>query len=110
MLTEFGGIAFSADARAKTWGYIRRRRPAEFARLVRALLGRRPHRRLFGGFCYTQFTDTYQEANGLLYMDRTPKIPLEQIAAGGQGQDRAWGALLGEHLAAIRPQGTASRA
>jgi hypothetical protein len=25
------------------------------------------------GWCYTQFTDTYQEANGLLYMDRTFK-------------------------------------
>ena len=25
--------------------------------------------------------DTYQEANGLLYADRTPKFPLEAIAA-----------------------------
>ena len=25
---------------------------------------------LLAGFCYTQFTDTYQEANGLLYADR----------------------------------------
>jgi len=31
------------------------------------------------GFCYTQFTDTYQEANGLLRADRTPKLPLEVI-------------------------------
>ena len=40
------------------------------------------------GFCYTQFTDTYQEINGLLYADRTPKAPLEQIAlaTGGSGQ------------------------
>ena len=36
---------------------------------------------LFSGFCYTQFTDTYQEANGLLYADRTPKLPLEEIAS-----------------------------
>ena len=35
---------------------------------------------LLAGFCYTQFTDTYQEANGLLYADRTPKIPPEDIA------------------------------
>ena len=34
----------------------------------------------FAGFCYTQLTDTYQEANGLLYMDRTPKYALEEIA------------------------------
>ena len=37
------------------------------------------------GYCYTQLTDTYQEANGLLYMDRTPKIPLEEIALAIRG-------------------------
>jgi hypothetical protein len=31
-------------------------------------------------FCYTQFTGTFQEANGLLYADRTPKFPIDQIA------------------------------
>ena len=35
------------------------------------------HTALFSGFCYTQFADTFQEANGLLYADRTPKIPLD---------------------------------
>jgi hypothetical protein len=35
---------------------------------------------MFAGFCYTQLADTYQEANGLLFGDRTPKIPLEDIA------------------------------
>ena len=34
---------------------------------------------LFSGFCYTQFTDTYQEANGLLRANRTPKFPLVDI-------------------------------
>jgi hypothetical protein len=36
---------------------------------------------LFSGFCYTQFADTFQEANGLLCADRTPKLPLEEISA-----------------------------
>jgi hypothetical protein len=40
---------------------------------------------LFAGFCYTQFADTYQEANGLLEADRTPKIPLESIAEAVMG-------------------------
>ena len=40
---------------------------------------------VFAGFCYTQFADTYQEANGLLFADRTPKVPLEQIAAATSG-------------------------
>ena len=38
------------------------------------------------GFCYTQFADTFQEANGLLNADRTPKIPIEQIAAANNQQ------------------------
>jgi hypothetical protein len=36
---------------------------------------------MFSGFCYTQFADTFQEANGLLNADRTPKLPFEVIAA-----------------------------
>ena len=51
---------------------------------------------LFSGFCYTQFTDTYQEANGLLYMDRTPKFPLEQIAIATRGPDESSGVGSGE--------------
>jgi hypothetical protein len=40
---------------------------------------------VFAGFCYTQFTDTYQEANGLLYADRTPKFSIEAIHAATTG-------------------------
>jgi hypothetical protein len=36
---------------------------------------------LFRGFCYPQLTGVYPEANGLLYADRTPKMPLPRIAA-----------------------------
>ena len=36
---------------------------------------------MFSGFCYTQFADTFQEANGLLRADRTPKFPLQRMAA-----------------------------
>ncbi|MDP9397825.1 MAG: hypothetical protein M3P96_08415 [Actinomycetota bacterium] len=40
------------------------------------------------GFCYTQFADTYQEVNGLLYADRRPKAPLDAIAAATLGPQR----------------------
>ena len=40
---------------------------------------------LLAGFCYTQLTDTYQEANGLLFADRTPKAPIEDIALATRG-------------------------
>jgi hypothetical protein len=43
---------------------------------------------ILAGFCYTQFTDTYQEANGLLYADRRPKFPIEDIARATTGRAR----------------------
>jgi hypothetical protein len=45
------------------------------------------------GFCYTQFSDTYQEANGLLFADRTPKVPIEQILSATRGRRPAATAL-----------------
>jgi len=48
---------------------------------------------VFSGFCYTQFADTYQEANGLLYADRTPKIPIRDIAAATRGASIRTGGL-----------------
>jgi hypothetical protein len=88
MLTEFGGIAFSRDRRG-TWGYSRCNSPEEFARRYRELLDIVRELQVFSGFCYTQFADTYQEANGLLYADRTPKIPIHEIAAATRGHDAA---------------------
>jgi hypothetical protein len=32
------------------------------------------------GFCYTQLTDIFQEQNGLLYADRSPKVDPAIIA------------------------------
>jgi hypothetical protein len=52
---------------------------------------------VLAGFCYTQFADTYQEANGLLYADRTPKFPLQDISLAVQGprttRDVQWSGL-----------------
>lgn len=33
----------------------------------------------FCGYCYTQLCDVYQEKNGLLYPDRTPKADIERL-------------------------------
>ena len=85
MLTEFGGIALSRDP-SGTWGYARAQNAQEFARRFRELLDVVRELQVFSGFCYTQFTDTYQEANGLLYADRTPKIPLEEIVGATRGR------------------------
>jgi beta-galactosidase/beta-glucuronidase len=92
MLTEFGGIAL-AQPGPGTWGYTVCRTPEEFARQYERLLDVVRNLGLLAGFCYTQFSDTYQEANGLLYANRTPKIPLPQIAraTAGPGGMRAGG-------------------
>jgi hypothetical protein len=78
MLTEFGGVAYSEER--GTWGYARAKDRESFARNYTELLRVIRSMRIFAGFCYTQLTDTYQEANGLLFSDRTPKISLEVVA------------------------------
>jgi Glycosyl hydrolases family 2, TIM barrel domain/Glycosyl hydrolases family 2, sugar binding domain/Glycosyl hydrolases family 2 len=83
MLTEFGGIALTPSAQTaanKTWGYAVACDAAQFERMFGELMHTVTHTALFAGFCYTQFADTFQEANGLLRADRSPKIPLAQIA------------------------------
>ena len=94
MLTEFGGIAFQTQAKAdpgvkSIWGYSKADTPEEFAQQYEKLLHTVIHTAMFSGFCYTQFADTFQEANGLLNADRTPKIPLARLAAANN-VSRTW--------------------
>ena len=84
MLTEFGGIAYAREVNG-TWGYSRAARPEQLADRYVELLKTVHQLGLLAGFCYTQFADTYQEANGLLYANRTPKVPLDVIRAATSG-------------------------
>jgi hypothetical protein len=83
VLSEFGGIAYSADR--GTWGYSRSLTAHEFAEQYTRLLETVRSLGVLSGLCYTQFADTYQEANGLLFADRTPKFPLNEIALATRG-------------------------
>ena len=87
MLTEFGGISYARTPPepGTTWGYSTAGGEQEFAESYRALLEVVNNTVMFSGFCYTQFTDTFQENNGLLYADRTPKFPIEQACAATKG-------------------------
>ncbi len=84
VLTEFGGIAYD-KTRSKgvtsVWGYSTSDSDQQFLESYQKLLEVINTTAMFSGFCYTQFADTFQEANGLLNADRTPKIPLEDIRA-----------------------------
>jgi hypothetical protein len=85
LLTELGGIAFTpAAVEDETWGYDRVHSAEDFVRRYRDLL-QAVRASGLAGFCYTQLTDTYQEANGLLTADREPKAPLADLAAATTG-------------------------
>jgi hypothetical protein len=38
------------------------------------------------GACWTQLTDTYQEVNGLLTMEREPKVDLDALRRATLGE------------------------
>ncbi len=84
VLSEFGGIAVSEDAPG-TWGYSTTS-TRDFGGKYRRLLDAVRSSPVLAGFCYTQLTDTYQEANGLLRADRTPKFPLEEMRRANMGE------------------------
>ncbi len=86
VLTEFGGIA--RTDKEGDWGYSSSDTPADFLERYTALLETVRSLSALAGFCYTQFTDTYQEANGLLFADRRPKARFEDIWMATTGTKR----------------------
>jgi hypothetical protein len=77
MVTEFGGISVS-DAE-ESWGYGHVGSLDDFAAALERLFDALRASTEVVGFCYTQFMDTGQETNGLLFADGTPKLPVEVI-------------------------------
>jgi beta-galactosidase/beta-glucuronidase len=88
MLSEFGGIALSRNT-PNAWGYSTSATAEDLAQRYECILKVVRNLALLAGFCYTQFADTYQEVNGLLYADRTPKIPMGRIAKATAGASAA---------------------
>jgi hypothetical protein len=77
MLTEFGGIKCSSQT--GSWGYSTANSASELGIRYQNLMAVVCALPLLGGFCYTEFTDVYQEANGLFSMDRMPKFPIVEM-------------------------------
>jgi Glycosyl hydrolases family 2, TIM barrel domain/Glycosyl hydrolases family 2, sugar binding domain/Glycosyl hydrolases family 2 len=84
VLTEFGGIAIVTEGN-ETWGYSSTVSTEQLLQRYTALLQVVRNLPALAGFCYTQFADTYQEANGLLNAERTPKASFEEIALATTG-------------------------
>ena len=84
MVTEFGGIAYAAE---DTWGYATVSSPEEYEDKVGGLFAALNSSPVLTGHCYTQLTDTLQEANGLATADRKPKLDASVIRAFVTGRD-----------------------
>ncbi len=80
VVSEFGGITFSPDGGDEgEWGYATADSAEAFEAHLRALITAVEGSAHLAGWCYTQLTDTMQEANGLLDASRRPKLPLETL-------------------------------
>ncbi|MGQ4513258.1 glycoside hydrolase family 2 TIM barrel-domain containing protein [Streptomyces sp. DW26H14] len=77
MITEFGGLSLAGEK--DEFFYTQTTSATQYAQLLDELFGALRRSPLVVGFCYTQFMDTAQETNGLIFSDGTPKLPLETI-------------------------------
>lgn len=78
VLSEFGGISM-ADPSTGDWGYRVVASAEQLERQLRGTFDAVRSSAVLAGWCYTQLTDTGQETNGLVYADRTPKLPAPTI-------------------------------
>jgi beta-galactosidase/beta-glucuronidase len=77
ILSEYGGIAFDTS---DGWGYNQKAKNSdEFIDRYKALTTAVKEIEYICGYCYTQLTDVEQEQNGLLTIDRAPKVELSII-------------------------------
>ena len=86
-VSEFGGIWWNPELAAgeESWGYGDRPKTIEefydrFEKLCAVLLD---NPGMFG-YCYTQFTDIYQEQNGIYKFDRSGKFDRARLRAAQQ--------------------------
>lgn len=79
MVSEFGGILYAPNSPIETWGYSTADSDEDFAQRLQALFSALHASPFLSGFCYTQLTDTLQEANGLTDENRKPKLPVAEI-------------------------------
>lgn len=79
MVSEFGGVKYETAPSEPAWGYTTSTTAEELENHLRGIFGALLQSTVLSGFCYTQITDTMQEANGLADENRVPKLPLDVI-------------------------------
>lgn len=79
IISEYAGIAFTGGESSE-WGYGDKVTTVEqFIKRYEDTTDGIYACSEVSGFCVTQLTDVMQEVNGLLTMDREPKIPIEEL-------------------------------
>lgn len=82
LCTEFGGVSLKRNDGSTddgSWGYNEARDTDDLLDRMRGLVSALVDGGICQGFCYTQTTDTEQEVNGILTIDRKYKIPKEKL-------------------------------
>jgi beta-galactosidase/beta-glucuronidase len=83
VLSELGGVSLAEEG---TWGYATASSPEDLLERYRAQWAAVHASSALAGACWTQLTDTHQEANGLLRMDRTPKADPDALSRATRGK------------------------
>ena len=75
------------DAANGSWGYNGAETDEEaFLQRFEAITRAFQKNSQFVGYCYTQLTDVFQEVNGLLDMNRNPKVDLKEVRRINEGR------------------------
>ncbi len=85
IVSEFGGVSYAPQHVDAPWGYVTANDSEEFERHIRDMFEAVQNSPVLAGFCYTQLTDTLQEANGLADPLRRPKLPVALLRSIVEG-------------------------
>ena len=86
-LTECGGIGFGDGSEDRFAYGDFPKTEAALLRQIQGTLEKITASPTLSGYVWTQLTDVQQEVNGLLYFDRTPKLPLATLRACFSGDE-----------------------
>lgn len=87
LVSEYGGVKYApAKETSGAWGYSEAVDATEFEAAYRALTTAILQSPDVQGFCYTQLTDVGMEENGLLTLNRNPKIAVDMIRLINEGK------------------------
>lgn len=91
VLSEFGGIKFEIEQNDKDdWGYSNVNTEKEFFEEYRRILMAIQNSDCLVGYCYTQLYDVEQEKNGLLTIEREPKLKIDVIKKMNEATHYQW--------------------